>query len=86
MGKKIDYHLGHTESNPLNSRVKKNKHHTYPKHPDKKARVIVVDERHHSAYHLLFGNPRSYEMACFILARDWFPDDFERLFSGKNML
>jgi len=47
------------------------KHHVPPRKPDRFARTIVVDDRHHRAYHLLFGNPQSFEDACKILKRDW---------------
>jgi len=50
-----------------------NKHHIHPKSPDKHPRTILVDEEAHKAYHRIFGNPKSYEDACFILKRDWFP-------------
>ena len=49
----------------------RSKHHVPPKKPDKQPRIIVVDDRHHKAYHLLFGNAKSFEDACHILKRDW---------------
>lgn len=66
------HHYAHSE---LNSHVgnSTNKHHVVPKHPDKHPRTIVVDEELHKCYHKLFGNPKSYEDACAILKRDWFP-------------
>lgn len=50
------------------------RHHVPPKFPDAEPRIIKVDERRHRAYHLLFGNAKSYEDACFILKRDWWPN------------
>lgn len=46
-------------------------HHVPPRCPDKVIRTIYIDDRHHRAYHLLFGNPASFEDACKILWRDW---------------
>lgn len=50
---------------------KPTKHHVPPRNPDKTPRIIKIDERHHRAYHLLFGVAKSYEDACYILKRDW---------------
>jgi len=57
--------------------VFESKHHVPPRKPDKQPRVIRVDDRHHRAYHLLFGNPASFEDACKILWRDWWDLDKE---------
>lgn len=47
------------------------KHHVPPKHPDKQPRVIRIDARHHRAYHILFGAPKTFEDCIQILKRDW---------------
>lgn len=52
--------------------VKTSKHHVPPRNPDPQPRFLrIVDDRHHRAYHLLFGAVGSYEQACEILLRDW---------------
>lgn len=69
----------HFTHNVLNSHVKKpqtngmTKHHVPPKNPDPvpKPRILIKSEKHHQAYHLLFGAARSFEDACAILQRDW---------------
>ena len=51
------------------------RHHVPPQHPDLEPRFILkVDQRHHRAYHLLFGSPRTFEEACRILKHDWFTE------------
>ena len=53
------------------------KHHVPPTCPDPKPRFILKKtRRHHEAYHLLFGNAKSFEDAVEILKHDWweFPD------------
>lgn len=47
------------------------KHHVPPRTPDSEPRIIIKDERHHRAYHLLLGNPSTFKDACYILWRDW---------------
>lgn len=49
------------------------KHHVPPTHPDKRPRIIRIDERHHAAYHLLFGAAPNMETCILILKRDWWP-------------
>lgn len=52
--------------------ARETRHHVPPRHPDRRPRFILrKDERHHRAYHLLFGNAASYEDACEILKKDW---------------
>ena len=76
------YNARHDTNHKTNSRIGKEtanparytEHHVKPKCPDDKPRTIIVDVRHHRAYHLLFGNAKNFEDACFILKRDWFPD------------
>lgn len=55
------------------------KHHQPAKVPDTTPRpqILLKQRRHHEAFHLLFGNPANYTSACFILKRDWFPDNFD---------
>lgn len=81
MGQKNRHHFGHTQ---LNSRVGKTipkekftKHHVPPKNPDPvpKPRILIKSQKHHEAYHLLFGAARSYGDACEILKRDWWQDE-----------
>lgn len=57
--------------------VKKTKHHVPPTNPDKeiKPRIIKKQQRHHEAYHLLFGAAPSLNSCIIILARDWWPYD-----------
>lgn len=52
------------------------RHHCPPQNPDKRPRIIKVDERHHRAWHLLFGSPASKSHILTILKRDWGFDDF----------
>ena len=50
---------------------KMTKHHQPARHPDSLPRIIRVDERHHRAFHLLFGNPPDIQTCICILKRDW---------------
>jgi hypothetical protein len=56
----------------------KTDHHVPPKHPAKepRGRIIRKEDKHHLAYNLIFGsNCASFEMAVFILKRDWWTDE-----------
>jgi hypothetical protein len=59
--------------------MKRTRHHVPPRNPDRRPRkqIIWKEERHHQAYHLLFGAPRTFQEAVAILKRDWFPFDEE---------
>jgi len=59
--------IGKTTINP----IRYDEHHIPPKKPDDTPRKIIVDRRHHRAYHLLFANAKSFEDAVAILLRDW---------------
>lgn len=59
------------ETRVQGSPYKMTSHHVPPRNPDKVPRTIRIDERHHRAYHLLFGSARSLDDAISILTRDW---------------
>lgn len=57
---------------PVKREPRQTRHHVPPTHPDKQPRFLKkVDERHHAAYHMLFGAAASFEEASEILKRDW---------------
>lgn len=62
------------------------KHHVPPRVPDVELRTIYVDDRHHRAYHLLFGNSSSFEDACKILWRDWWNLDEQEMPKVKRKI
>lgn len=62
----------HCDNRKLGSLRRMTKHHQPPEHPDSEPRTINVDERHHRAFHLIFGNPMDIQTCLSILKRDWF--------------
>lgn len=72
---KLHARIGKQHFRFIEDEKRMSKHHVPPKVPDKEPRIIKVDERHHRAYHLILGNPASFEEACRILWRDWWCKD-----------
>lgn len=60
-----------SENRVLGNLRRMTRHHVPPQFPDPLPRTIRVDERHHRAYHLIFGNARNLEDCIKILKRDW---------------
>lgn len=63
------YHC--SDNRLLGSVQRMTRHHQPPLYPDLVPRIIKVDERHHRALHLLFGNSPDLESCIHILKRDW---------------
>lgn len=57
-------------------RTGKSKHHVPPTNPDPapRPRILIKSQKHHDAYHLLFGAASSFESSVEILRRDWWTD------------